>query len=90
MLNILMDIRFFFQPLLLKGLYLDFLNICELFCYVNMENGVLGKHKKIPDTKRAQILKRNCKHIIYIYNSPVHNSESKLCTGLFNLKIIEK
>ena len=30
-----------------------------------MENGVLGEIQQILDTKRACILKRNCKQILY-------------------------
>ena len=44
----------------------------------------LGKYKKMLDTKRARILKQNREHI-FIKNTTVHKSKSKLCTGLFNI-----
>ena len=40
------------------------------FLYLIMENGVFGKIQKALNTKRASILKQNCK-IFYIKISPV-------------------
>ena len=42
-----MDIRIYFyiQPILLKGLNIDSLNIHEIFLDVKTENGVMGKYK---------------------------------------------
>ena len=51
------------QPLLLKGLHKYSLDICELFWYVKMENGVWGEIQKTLDTKQARILKHNCKYV---------------------------
>ena len=50
---------FIIQPLLLKGLDEDSLEICGLFWDVKMENGVLGLIQKTLDTKQANILKHN-------------------------------
>ena len=62
-------IRFFIQTLLLKGLHKYSLEICELFWDVKMENGVFGQIQKILDTKRARILKHNCKYVFITYPS---------------------
>ena len=53
----LIDVRMFFwtQPLLLKGLHIYYFEICELFWYVKMKNGVIGQILKTLDTKWAHI-----------------------------------
>ena len=38
--------QFFIQPLILKGLQKDSLEIRELFWYIKKENGVIGKIPK--------------------------------------------
>ena len=76
---------FSIQPVLLKGIPIYYLNICELFWDVKIENRVLEKYKKKIDKKQERILKRNCKNI-YIKDSPVHNSKITLCNGTFSFK----
>ena len=55
--NILIDAKIYFsiQPLILKGLHMDSLEIFDLFLDVKMENGVSGQIQKTLDTKCAHI-----------------------------------
>ena len=61
----------FIQPLLLKCLYKDLLNINELFWDLKWKIGVLEKYKKTLETKRTRILEYNYGYIYLI--GPVHN-----------------
>ena len=82
-----MYIDFFCLNLLTEGYQKGLPKICELFCDVKIENGFLGQRKV--EKKWACVLKRNCKHIFKLI-SPVHNSNPKLCTGMFNFKNDQK
>ena len=66
---VLVDVKLYIliQPLLLKVLHKDSLDICGLFWDVKMENWVFGIIQKTLDTKWALILEHNCK---YIKNHP--------------------
>ena len=73
--NLFLDrcqILFFIQIHLLKGLNKDSLEIHEILSYVEMENGVMGYIQKILDTKRACILKHNCK---YVFKQTYHSTK---------------
>ena len=48
-----------FTPL--KGLYIDSLNICELFLYVKMQDGHFGKTPKIQRHKTGKHFYNNCR-----------------------------
>ena len=56
-MNISIDIIIYFaiRIILLKGIHIDFLNICDLFWDVKTDNGVFGKIYKTLDTKQAHI-----------------------------------
>ena len=69
---IYVKINFFIQPILLKVLYRDSLEISKLFWDVKMKHGVLGQIQKTLDTKQARILKHNCSYILKKL-IPVHN-----------------
>ena len=69
------------EPILLKGLHNYFPPNCELFCDVKTKNRYFGKSKKT-ENRNGHVF---CNGTINSKQkkTPVHNSTSKLCIGLF-------
>ena len=72
------------QPLLLKGLYKYYINICDIFWDVKMENGVfvkIQKNKHKTGTHFTPQLKNK-----FVKNFPVYNLGIKFCTRPFRIQ----